>query len=472
MNNNCLIWFRKDLRLHDNPAIDATKDFHHVYPLFIIDNDIYENISLGGASTWWLENSLKSLDLSLNKTLKIFKGDSLKIIPKLCEELKVNSVFWNRCYEQDRIAKDTKLKNYLLANNINAKSFNANLLWEPWTIKNKSGNPYKVFTPFYKSGCLESSLPRNPIKKPEKILFKKITTNIEEYKFNYTLKKNHWSSKFNKYWQVGEIGAKQNLDRFFNQGAKNYSIGRNFPASENVSRLSPYLHWGEISPFEVWHSANKKMSGDNKKVFLSEIGWREFSYHLLYNFPNLQENNLKNNFDNFPWIEDEVLLRKWEKGNTGYPIIDAGMRELWETGYMHNRVRMITSSFLVKNLLQHWKHGKNWFWDCLLDADAASNSASWQWVAGTGTDATPFFRIFNPITQSQKFDGTANYIKKYLPELKNLPSKLVFSPFESDKSTLKSYGVVLGDNYPLPIIDYSNSRKRALNTYTHFMNKD
>ena len=232
------------------------------------------------------------------------------------------------------------------------------------------------------------------------------------------------------------------------------------------------MHWGEISPFEIWDQANNKMSGENKEVFLSEIGWREFSYHLLYNFPNLQEENLKNNFNSFPWEEDYILLQKWKKGLTGYPIVDAGMRELWETGYMHNRVRMITSSFLVKNLLQHWKHGKNWFWDCLLDADAASNSASWQWVAGTGTDATPFFRIFNPITQSQKFDENANYIKKYLPELQNLPTKIIFSPFEYDKSVLKNHGVVLGENYPFPIINYSESRKRALNSYTNFINKD
>ena len=214
------------------------------------------------------------------------------------------------------------------------------------------------------------------------------------------------------------------------------------------------------------------MSGENKKVFLSEIGWREFSYHLLYNFPNLQEKNLKNNFDSFPWKENKDFLKKWEKGMTGYPIVDAGMRELWETGYMHNRVRMITASFLVKNLLQNWKLGKNWFWNCLLDADAASNSASWQWVAGTGTDAAPFFRIFNPITQSQKFDENADYIKRYVPELKHLPTKLIFSPFEYDNSTLKDYGVILGKNYPYPIINYSESRKKALSTYTNFISKD
>ncbi|MBF96001.1 MAG: Deoxyribodipyrimidine photo-lyase [Alphaproteobacteria bacterium MarineAlpha9_Bin4] len=472
MKKNCLVWFRKDLRLSDNPAINAAKNYENIYPLFIMDEDIFENKSLGGASLWWLENSLELLNRNIQNNLKILRGDSLKIIPKLCEDLEINAVFWNRCYEADRIKKDSKLKKKLLDNSIEVKSFNSSLLWEPWDIKNKSGNPYKVFTPFFKSGCLTSSNPRTPISKPDNLNFKKANSNFKEYEFKYLFKNNHWSNKFKKYWNVGEIGAKNSLNKFLKLGAKNYSIGRNYPSIENVSRLSPYLHWGEISPFEVWHEANKKMFGENKSVFLSELGWREFSYHLLYNFPNLQDQNLKNNFDSFPWIENNNLLEKWKKGETGYPIIDAGMRELWETGYMHNRVRMITSSFLVKNLLAHWKHGKMWFWNCLLDADAASNSASWQWVAGTGTDATPFFRIFNPITQSKKFDSDANYIKKYVPELSKLPTKIIFSPFEYDSSILKQYDVVLGKNYPYPIIDYVESRKRALNVYSRFINKN
>ena len=472
MKKNCLVWFRKDLRLYDNPALDAAKNYETIYPLFIMDDDIFENKLLGGASIWWLENSLESLNKSIHNSLRFFKGDSFKIIPRLCESLKIESVFWNRCYESDRIKKDTKLKSYLLNNNIEVKSFNSSLLWEPWNIKNKSGSPYKVFTPFFKSGCLESPNPRLPIKKPERLSFKKIDINLEEYQFEYFFKKSHWSNKFRKYWQVGEAGAKNSLEKFLKFGAKNYSIGRNYPSTENVSRLSPYLHWGEVSPFEVWHKAKNKMSGENKSVFLSELGWREFSHHLLYNFPDLQNKNLKTNFDNFPWIKNEDLLEKWKRGQTGYPIIDAGMRELWETGYMHNRVRMIVSSFLVKNLLIHWKCGENWFWDCLLDADAASNSASWQWIAGTGADAAPFFRIFNPITQSKKFDNDAYYIKKYLPELQKLPTKLLFYPFEHDTDTLKQYDVILGHNYPYPIIDYSESRKRALSTYTKFISRN
>lgn len=472
MRTNCLVWFRKDLRLTDNPAIDAAKDFQTVYSVFIIDDDIYENKYLGGASLWWLESSLQILNKSLQNNLVILHGDSLEIIPTLCEDLNIESVFWNRCYENDRIKKDTKLKKYLLESNVEAKSFSGSLLWEPWNIKNKSGNPYKVFTPFYKSGCLESTSPRLPIIKPKNLALKKVKTSLKEYKFKYLFQKNHWSGKFKKYWEIGEDGANSSLEKFLKNGSKNYSLGRNFPSLENVSRLSPYLHWGQISPHQVWHAAEKKMQNENKKVFLSELAWREFSYHLLYNFPDLQLNNLKRNFDDFPWLEDNNFLEKWCKGKTGYPIIDAGMRELWETGYMHNRVRMITSSFLVKNLLMHWKKGEKWFWECLLDADAASNSASWQWVAGTGTDSTPFFRIFNPITQSMKFDNEATYIRKFVPELKGLPTKLIFCPFEYDNNTLEQYGVILGKNYPLPIIDYTTSRKRALDTYTKFINKN
>ena len=472
MKTNCLVWFRKDLRLTDNPAIDAAKDFQTVYSVFIFDDDIYENKYLGGASLWWLESSLQILNKSLQNNLVILHGDSLEIIPSLCEALKIESVFWNRCYENDRIKKDTKLKKYLLESNVEAKSFSGSLLWEPWKIKNKSGNPYKVFTPFYKSGCLESTSPRLPIIKPKNLALKKVKTSLKKYKFKYLIQKNHWSSKFKKYWEIGEDGANSSLEKFLKNGSKNYSIGRNFPSLENVSRLSPYLHWGQISPHQVWHAAKNKMEKENKKVFLSELAWREFSYHLLYNFPDLQLNNLKRNFDDFPWLEDNDFLEKWRKGQTGYPIIDAGMRELWETGYMHNRVRMITSSFLVKNLLMHWKKGEKWFWECLLDADAASNSASWQWVAGTGTDSTPFFRIFNPITQSMKFDNEATYIRKFVPELKGLPTKLIFCPFEYDNNTLEQYGIVLGKNYPLPVIDYATSRKRALDTYTKFINKN
>ena len=472
MKNNCIVWFRKDLRLNDNPAINAAKYHKNVYPLFIMDDEIYENKNLGKASLWWLENSLNSLNENLQNTLVCLKGDSLEIIPKLCNTLDVKSVFWNRCYERDRIRKDTKLKKYLVGENIEAKSFNASLLWEPWDIKNKSGNPYKVFTPFFKSGCLLSTSPRLPYKYPENLSFKKIQTNLENYEFKYLNKANHWSKKFSKYWKVGEKGASYMLNKFMNFGSKNYSVGRNFPATENVSRLSPYLHWGEISPFEVWKEANKKMFGENKNIFLSELGWREFSYNLLYNFPTIQKHNLKKSFDSFPWIKNENFIENWRRGKTGYPIIDAGMRELWETGYMHNRVRMITSSFLVKNLLTHWKFGEEWFWDCLLDADAASNSASWQWIAGTGTDAAPFFRIFNPITQSQKFDSEAKYIKKFLPELKKLPTKMLFSPYEFDTSLLRKYDVILGENYPHPIIDYVESRKKALATYKKFSNSN
>ena len=299
------------------------------------------------------------------------------------------------------------------------------------------------------------------VKPTSEILFKKINTTLEEYKFNYTTEKKHWSAKFYKYWKVGESGAKKNFDKFLNNGAKNYSVGRNFPSTENVSKLSPYIHWGEISPFEVWHGAKNKMSGENKKVFLSEIGRREFAYHLLYNFPNLQEKNLKNNFDSFPWQENENFLKKWEKGMTGFPIVDAGMRELWETGYMHNRLRMVTASFLTKDLGINWQEGERYFANKLLDFDLSANNGGWQWAASTGCDAQPYFRIFNPTSQAKKFDPDGEFIKKYVGELRELPRKLIFEPW-------KITTLVEGEreiNYTKRIIDHDEARKKTLKRF-------
>ena len=257
------------------------------------------------------------------------------------------------------------------------------------------------------------------------------------------------------------------MQSFLKNGVQNYSEGRNFPNKKNVSRLSPYLHWGQISPNSLWYEVNnlKNVKDNDVEVFKSELGWREFAYYLLYHFPYIQRKNLKSNFDDFKWLEDPINFKKWSKGLTGIPIVDAGMRELWKTGYMHNRPRMIVSSFLVKNLLIHWRRGEEWFWDCLFDADAASNSASWQWVAGTGTDSTPYFRIFNPVTQGQKFDPTGEYIRTYVPELKNLPIKFLFSPWECPSEILTNLNFKLGQDYPHPIVDLKESRQRALSTY-------
>ena len=281
------------------------------------------------------------------------------------------------------------------------------------------------------------------------------------------LESKRWESEILSEWKVGESSSIKIMRSFFENGIQDYSEGRNFPIKKNVSRLSPYLHWGQISPNTLWYELNnlKNVKDKDIEVFKSELGWREFAYYLLYHFPYLQKKNLKTNFDNFQWLDDQKNFEKWSMGVTGIPIVDAGMRELWQTGYMHNRPRMIVSSFLVKNLLIHWNMGEQWFWDCLFDADAASNSASWQWVAGTGTDSTPYFRIFNPVTQGQKFDPHGDYIRKYVPELKNLPLKFLFCPWECPPDTLKNINFELGKDYPLPIVDLKESRERALSTY-------
>ena len=465
MSNNCILWFRKDLRLDDNPALLEAIEHENVIPLFVFDPNIDEYARIGGASLWWLERSLVSLNNQLNNKLRVLVGNSYDLIFNICEDKKIESVYWNRCYEPDRIVVDTEIKTKLKDNNIQVKSFNASLLWEPWKIKNKSGNFYKVFTPFYKRGCLQSDKPRTPLKKPKKNNFLKLDGNFKDYEFKYKESENKWYAKFKKYWEPSEFNAHNSFENFLATSSEQYAEGRNFPSKKNVSRMSPYLHWGQISPFKLWHDAKNNMKGTSLETFLSELAWREFSYHLLYYYPDINKNNLKPKFNNLKWSNDDDLLDKWKKGETGYPIVDAGMRELWQTGYMHNRLRMVTASFLIKNLLIHWKFGEQWFWDCLLDADLASNSASWQWVAGTGSDAAPFFRIFNPMTQAQKFDKEGVYIRKYVPEIAKLPNKFIFNPWLADKQTLKDSNVELGTNYPFPIIDYTSSRKRALEEF-------
>ena len=470
MSSYCILWFRKDLRLQDNCALLEASKHKGIIPIFIFDNQIHEYSKIGGASLWWLERSLESLNKQLNGKLKILFGNSYNILSQICEENKIKHIYWNRCYEPDRILADTAIKKQLTNKNINVKSFNSSLLWEPWTIKNKSGNFYKVFTPFFKKGCLESDSPRKPLINKDKNTFVSLEGEFTEYKFVYNINANFWYKKFDKIWNVSEDEALIKFKDFLEKGFQDYSEGRNHPNKNNVSRISPYLHWGQISPFKIWNDISEKNNGKNKETFLSELGWREFSYHLLYHYPNINNTNLKIQFNNLKWDNNFDLLESWKKGTTGYPIVDAGMRELWETGYMHNRTRMITASFLVKNLLIHWKYGEEWFWDCLVDADLANNSASWQWVAGTGSDAAPFFRIFNPITQSLKFDKEANYIRKFIPEISKLPDKYIFSPWLADSNTLKESNLKLGKDYPYPIIDYSYSRERALAAFKNIKN--
>ena len=462
-------WFRQDLRLSDNPALDSAAQYETLIPIYILDEVNSGEFKMGAASKWWLHQSLTKLNESLDGKLLVYQGNPHEILNKLIEEQEVSYVTWNRCYEPWRIDRDKEIKRKFEDKNVAVESFSASLLWEPWTISKDDGTPYRVFTPFYKKGCLNSEEPRLPAGKVDlsNLYSEDLSSDsITDLNLLPTIK---WYESFEEEWNPGEIGAEQNLNSFLDSGLLNYKEGRNFPSQEFVSRLSPHLHFGEISPNEVWYRAKTKegISGIEKSLahFHSELGWREFSYYLLYHFPDLPNKNFQEKFDIFPWQENEEFLALWQKGNTGYPIVDAGMRELWQTGYMHNRLRMIVGSFLVKNLLIDWRFGERWFWDCLVDADLASNSASWQWVAGSGADAAPYFRIFNPITQGLKFDPEGEYTKKYVPELRDLPNKYLFSPWEAPENILADAGIELGKNYPKPMVDLKLSRETALEAF-------
>ena len=462
-------WFRQDLRLSDNPALDSAAQYETLIPIYILDEVNSGEFKMGAASKWWLHQSLTKLNESLDGKLLVYQGNPHEILNKLIEEQEVSYVAWNRCYEPWRIDRDKEIKRNFEDKNVAVESFSASLLWEPWIISKDDGTPYRVFTPFYKKGCLNSEEPRLPAGKVDlsNLYSDDLSSDsITDLNLLPTIK---WYKSFEEEWNPGEIGAEQNLNSFLDSGLLNYKEGRNFPSQEFVSRLSPHLHFGEISPNEVWYRAKTKegISGIEKSLahFHSELGWREFSYYLLYHFPDLPNKNFQEKFDIFPWQENEEFLALWQKGNTGYPIVDAGMRELWQTGYMHNRLRMIVGSFLVKNLLIDWRFGERWFWDCLVDADLASNSASWQWVAGSGADAAPYFRIFNPITQGLKFDPEGEYTKKYVPELRDLPNKYLFSPWEAPENILADAGIELGKNYPKPMVDLKLSRETALEAF-------
>ena len=363
------------------------------------------------------------------------------------------------------IKRDTKIKEYFKEHGVDVHSYNASLLWEPWTIKKDNGEPYKVFTPFYKKGCLGSATPRPAIQKIHTAAYVKDNVSSCTLENLQLLPGIDWDKMLEPHWDISEQGAQKCFIDFLDKGLEGYKEGRNFPAKENVSRLSPYLHFGHISPNQIWDELSTLESTIHTDHFRSELAWREFSYSQLYINPDLPKVNLQKKFDNFPWRDSAELLKKWQQGITGIPMVDAGMRELWQTGYMHNRVRMIVGSFLVKNLRLHWRHGERWFWDTLVDADLANNSASWQWIAGCGADAAPYFRIFNPVTQGQKFDPEGEYIRKYIPELCDLPNKYLFNPWEAPDNILKLARVQLGSTYPNPIVDLKQSRVDALSAF-------
>lgn len=460
-----IVWFREDLRINDNPALFAAVNNGEILPIYIYDTDTPKDFISGSASKVWLYHALNDLNNSLEGRLQILCGKPFDILADLIKTYKITDIHWNRCYNKYQISRDMKIKHNLSNLGISVTSFNGHLLWEPWEILKSDKTPYKVFTPYYHNGCQKAAPPKAPLDAPQKMKYIKAKTLLQIDDLNL-LPKIRWDIKVLKNWKISEQGAKECLEEFLSDKIDQYKKGRDFPGTQLTSKLSPYLHFGQISVHTVWHYVQgSSLISDDANCFMSELGWREFSYYLLFHFPDLYKTNWQSKFNNFPWQLNHKDLTAWQSGNTGIPIVDAGMRELWQTGYMHNRVRMIVASFLTKNLLIDWRHGANWFLDTLFDADIASNSASWQWVAGCGADAQPYFRIFNPVTQGEKFDPEGIYIKKYVPELKNLPTKYIYAPWLISNEILSSAGVVLGDNYPNPIIDLAKSRNLALSLY-------
>ena len=458
-------WFETDLRLHDNPALYEASQQGLVLPLFIFDDVNPGPYQLGAASQAWLHDSLTALQTSLKGALHLFRGDPLTIFQSIVDTHQIDGVYWTTRYEPWRQARDRDIQQWFQSQGITTNQFNGSLLWEPETIQKSDGTPFKVFTPFYKKGCLGQPDPERPLPSVESTLSCIAPTSSESLADLSLQPSIRWDIPMMSHWTPGEIGARQCLDTFLSTGIQTYKNGRNVPSQSSVSRLSPHIHFGELSIRTVWHNA--RAMGDNPDVahFCSELGWREFAHSLLHHNPDLPNQNLQAKFDAFPWINNTDHLLAWQRGQTGIPMVDAGMRERWETGYMHNRPRMIVGSFLVKNLLIDWRYGERWFWDCLVDADLANNSASWQWVAGCGADAAPYFRIFNPVTQGQKFDPDGTYIKRFIPELRDLPTPYLFSPWEAPASVLTQAGIVLGDTYPKPIVSLSESRQIALDAF-------
>jgi deoxyribodipyrimidine photo-lyase len=469
-----IVWLRRDLRLTDNPALAAACEHaRHVVALYVHAPEEDGEWAPGAASRWWLHHSLARLDADLRARggrLVLRRGDSLAELRLVARVSGAVAVYWNRLYDPARVAHDTRIKSALHEDGLECQSFNAALLHEPWQVSTGQGDPYRVFTPFWRACTARlDALPR-PLPPPARVTAPPsppASLPLDELALRPRIR---WDEGLHAAWVPGEAGALAQLDAFTGGPVEAYGEGRNRPDRAETSRLSPYLHFGEIGPRQCVAAARNAAAARPSAQasidsFVREIGWREFAHHLLHHFPHTPTAPLDQRFDTFPWDPDDALLRAWQQGRTGYPIVDAGMRELWATGWMHNRVRMIAASLLTKNLRQPWLAGARWFWDTLVDADLASNTLGWQWTAGCGADAAPFFRIFNPMLQTERFDPERAYLRRWLPELGRLPDGWVHRPWEAPPATLAAAGVILGRDYPLPVVDFRKSREAALAAY-------
>ena len=467
----CIVWFRDDLRLSDHPALHAASQCGApVICVYVLDED--GTRPLGGAARWWLAQSLRALQDSLKRagaTLLLRRGPTAKVIAAVARQSGAEAVFWNEvAHAPDQGVADA-VAAALEGIGVGSQRFPGDLLASPLAVRTKEGRGLRVFTPFWRR-VLTAGDPPKPLPAPKAL---RPGPDLEGDTIeSWRLEPAHpdWAGGLRETWKPGELAAQAQLRAFLATGVAGYTGDRDRPDREGTSKLSPHLRFGEISPRQVWHAARfaaaerPALASDIDK-FLSELGWREFCRHLLFDVPDLAMRNLQPSFDAFPWRQDDKALRAWQRGRTGYPLVDAGMRELWHSGVMHNRVRMVVASFLVKHLLIDWRHGEQWFWDTLVDADPGSNPANWQWVAGCGADAAPYFRVFNPILQSQKFDPDGAYIRRWVPELAGLANGAIHQPWNATPLELVGAGIKLGESYPEPIIDHKVGRERALAAY-------
>ncbi len=466
-----VVWFRCDLRLDDHPAFyAAAADSMPILPVFIYDETRY-----GAASRWWLHHSLKSLERDLRIhgwELLIRRGDAAKILPDLCRSHRACSLFFNRSYEPEGRLLEGRLESELRKNKVSSFSFNGTLLFNPNQIRTGQGGPFKVFTPFWNR--LQSLDEPECLGAPKKPSVKRRLQHLESKTIDSLnlIPEFDWGGEFSDFWTPGEQGARKFFDRFLKENLSDYLDSRDLPSMLGTSRLSPHLHFGEISVRRIWNEIRKTVSKSRNsgmrragEGYLRQLAWREFATNLILHFPATETSPLRQEFSAFKWNQDPKRLRAWKKGKTGYPMVDAGMRELWHTGWMHNRVRMIVGSFLVKDLLIDWREGARWFMDTLVDADLANNTFGWQWVAGCGADAAPFFRIFNPILQGEKFDPEGDYVRRWVPELSKFPAKWIHKPWLAPPSALSGSDSQVGKHYPDPIVNHDFARKRALVSY-------
>ncbi|EKF20994.1 cryptochrome/photolyase family protein [Nitratireductor pacificus] len=466
-----LILFRHDLRLTDNRALAAAaRSGRPLAAVFILDETSEGTRPPGGARRWWLHHSLKALGEDLGRLgirLILQRGPMADTAMRLAARLNAGAVYWNRRYDPPGIAADTRMKASLRDAGIEAESFEGHLLHEPWRLKTGAGGPYRVFTPFWRA--LQQSIePHAPADRPHRLNAADHDVASDPLdQWELLPSKPDWSGGLAAQWTPGEAGARERLDAFLAGGGTGYDRRRDVLADAGTSSLSPHLAHGEISPWQIWSAleAGHELPAGDAQTFRKELGWREFCWHLLFHNPDLATRNFNRDFDAFPWQRDDKALRAWQRGQTGYPVVDAAMRQLWQTGWMHNRARMIVASFLVKDLRLDWRSGEEWFWDTLVDADPASNPANWQWVAGSGADAAPFFRIFNPVLQGEKFDPDGAYVHRFVPELRNLPKRYIHKPWNATAAALSEAGIRLGETYPAPMVDHGTARQIALDGY-------